>query len=84
VSYDKTQVSHSVEMPIKPRKLQSLLETAGCSVENKRGGSGHKTAKNGSRKTDIPFHGGGFEIPDGLLNKILRDLGLTRRDIGLE
>ncbi len=70
-------------MPIKPRKLEALLVRAGCTVENKRGGSGHKTARNGSQKTDIPFHGAGFEIPDKLVNRILADLGLTRTDLGL-
>ena len=70
-------------MPIKPRKLEALLVRAGCTVESKRGGSGHKTARNGDRKTDLPFHGAGFEIPDKLVSRILADLGLTRNDIGL-
>ena len=70
-------------MPIKPRKLETLLIRAGCTVENKRSGSGHKTVRNGSRKTDLPFHGAGFELPDKLVNRILSDLDLTREEIGL-
>lgn len=70
-------------MPIKPRKLESLLTRAGVEVATKRAGSGHKIAKRGGRKADIPFHGGGYEISDRLLDKILAQLGLTRADIGL-
>ena len=70
-------------VPIKPRKLEAMLVRAGCAVENKRGGSGHKTARNGTRKTDLPFHGAGFEIPDKLVTRILADLRLTREDIEL-
>jgi hypothetical protein len=71
-------------MPIKPRKLEALLIKAGCTVENKRSGSGHKTVRYGRAKTDLPYHGGNFEVPDLLVNRILQRLGLTKRDIGLE
>lgn len=71
-------------MPIKTRKLECLLTKAGCTVENKRGGSGHKTVRYGARKTDLPYHGGGFEIGDKLVDRILTKLGLTRKQIGLE
>ena len=70
-------------MPIKPRKLESLLNRAGVEVATKRAGSGHKIANRGGRKADIPFHGGGYEISDRLLDKILAQLGMTREEIGL-
>lgn len=70
-------------VPIKPRKLESLLTRAGVEVATKRAGSGHKVAKHGNRKADIPFHGGGYEISDRLLDKILAQLGMTRANIGL-
>ncbi len=70
-------------MPIKPRKLESLLIRAGVDVRTKRAGSGHKVARRGGNKADIPFHGGGYEISDRLLDKILAQLGMTRADIGL-
>lgn len=77
-------MSHPSSMPIKPHKLQSLLLKAGYTIESKRSGSGHRTVRRGNRKTDLPFHGGGKDIGDRLVNKILTDPGLTRTDIGLD
>jgi mRNA interferase HicA len=42
-----------------------------------KGGSGHLTVRRGDRKTQLPMHGGGKELGTGLVNKILKDLGLT-------
>jgi len=70
-------------MPTKPRRLAALLTQAGVVITTKRSGSGHKVAKLANKKADIPFHGGGYEISDRLLDKILTQLGLTREDIGL-
>lgn len=70
-------------MPIKTRKLEKALRALGCTVENKRSGSGHKTVRYGNRKTDLPYHGGNKDIPDSLVNRIVRKLGLTRSDLDL-
>lgn len=74
---------YSLVMPVKTRFLEKALRDAGCSVENKRSGSGHKTVRYGSRKTDLPYHGGNQDLPDSLVNKILTKLGLSRSDVGL-
>ena len=46
-------------------------------------GAGARVVKHGNRKADISFHGGGYEISDRLLDKILAQLGMTRANIGL-
>lgn len=76
-------MSYALAMPIKASKLQRALERAGCVVENKRSGSGHKTVRNGKLKTDLPFHGGGQEIGEKLLKKILKSLNLDKNDLDL-
>ena len=48
----------------------------GCKFETHRGGSGHITVRRGERKSQIPMHGGGKELGKGLVQKILKDLGL--------
>ena len=78
-----TRLAEERFLPSKPRKLESLLARAGVEVATKRAGSGHKIAKRGGRKADIPFHGGGYEISDRLLDKILAQLGMNREEIGL-
>jgi mRNA interferase HicA len=42
----------------------------------KRAGSGHLTVKLGDRITDLPMHGSRKELGTGLVNSILKDLGL--------
>jgi len=44
--------------------------------ESHKGGSGHLTIRRGNRTSQIPMHGQGKELGPGLVNKILRDLGL--------
>ena len=34
-------------------------------------------------RAHVPFHGGGYEISDGLLKIILDNLGLTKQDLGI-
>jgi len=70
-------------MPVKTRNLERALRAAGCSVENKKSGSGHKTVRYGSGKTDLPYHGGNKDLPDSLVDRILTKLGLTRKDLKL-
>jgi mRNA interferase HicA len=58
------------------RELKRLLAPKGCKFETRRGGSGHLTMRRGNRKSQLPMHGGGKELGAGLVNKILKDLGL--------
>jgi mRNA interferase HicA len=58
------------------RELKKYLAAQGCTFETHKGGSGHITVRRGDRKTQLPMHGGGKEVGTGLVNKILRDLGL--------
>jgi mRNA interferase HicA len=57
-------------------QLKAWLRQHGCTFETKPGGSGHLIVRLGSRKTDLPVHGGGKELGTGLVNKIKKDLGL--------
>lgn len=57
------------------KELQRLLAKNGCTFETHRGGSGHMTVKRGDRRTQLPMHGR-KELGTGLVNKILKDLGL--------
>ena len=58
------------------QELKRLLTKQGCTFENHRGGSGHLTVRRGERVTQLPVHGNRKELGTGLLNKILKDLGL--------
>jgi mRNA interferase HicA len=51
------------------------LAAKGCRFETHRGGSGHLTVIRGKRKSQLPMHGQ-KELGTGLVNKILKDLGL--------
>ena len=68
----------SVEQPIfmNSQELKRLLATQGCSFETHKGGSGHVTVRRGDRKSQLPMHGSRKELGKGLVNKILKDLGL--------
>ncbi|MFZ1642616.1 MAG: type II toxin-antitoxin system HicA family toxin [Candidatus Contendobacter sp.] len=57
-------------------QLKAWLRQQGCTFEAKPGGSGHLLVRLGSRKTDLPMHGGGKALGTGLVNKIKKDLGL--------
>ena len=70
-------------MPVKPRKLETKLRKIGAEVSSEKKATGHRTVRYKGRRSQIPFHGGGYEISDKLLAKILRDLGLKKNDIGL-
>jgi mRNA interferase HicA len=59
-----------------PRNCKSFLASKGCKFETHRGGSGHLTVRRGEKKTQLPMHGRGKELGTGLVNKILKDLGL--------
>lgn len=69
-------------MPTKPRILEAAIKRIGGEI--RPGPGGHMVAVYKGLRAHIPRHGGGFEIPDKLVNKILKDLGLSRKDVGLE
>ncbi len=58
---------------MKASELKKLLAAKGCRFENHRGGSGHLTVIRGNRKSQLPSN---TELGTGLVNKILKDLGL--------
>jgi mRNA interferase HicA len=58
------------------QELKKLLAAKGCSFESHKGGSGHLTVRRGDRKSQLPMHGSRKELGTGLVNKILKDLGL--------
>ncbi len=69
-------------MPTKPRVLENAIRRVGGEI--RPGPGGHMVAVYIGRRAHIPRHGQGFEIPDKLVNKFLKDLGLTRADVGLD
>ena len=58
------------------QELKRLLAAQGCTFETHKGGSGHVTVRRGDRKSQLPMHGSRKELGKGLVNKILKDLGL--------
>jgi mRNA interferase HicA len=58
------------------QELRKLLARHGCSFETKKGGSGHIVVKRGDRRTELPMYGSSKELGTGLVNRILKDLGL--------
>lgn len=61
---------------MKASELRRYLAARGCRFETHKGGSGHVTVRRGDRKTQLPMHGSHKELGTGLVNKILKDLGL--------
>jgi mRNA interferase HicA len=57
-------------------ELRRFLANQGCTFETYKGGSGHVTVRRGDRKSQLPMHGSRKELGKGLVNKILKDLGL--------
>jgi mRNA interferase HicA len=57
------------------RELRRLLASKGCTFETHRGSSGHLTVRRGDQKSQLPMHDH-KELGRGLVNKILKDLGL--------
>lgn len=60
---------------MKAAELKRYLEKRGCAFVNHRGGSGHLTVRRGTKFSQLPMHGR-KELGTGLVNKILKDLGL--------
>lgn len=57
-------------------ELKRFLARNGYEFETHKGGSGHLTVRRGERTSQLPMHGKGKELGTGLVNKILKDLGL--------
>jgi mRNA interferase HicA len=57
-------------------ELRRFLAKQGATFETHRGGSGHLTVRLGEHTSQLPVHGGRKELGTGLVNKILKDLGL--------
>jgi mRNA interferase HicA len=58
------------------QELKKLLAKRGCTFENHKGGSGHLTVRRGNRAAQLPMHGSRKELGTGLVNAILKELGL--------
>lgn len=58
------------------QELRRFLASKGCTFETHKGGSGHVTVRRGDRKSQLPMYGSRRELGTGLVNKILKDLGL--------
>jgi mRNA interferase HicA len=58
------------------QELKWLRAAQGCTFETHKGGSGHVTVRRGDRKSQLPMHGSRKDLGKGLVNKILKDLGL--------
>lgn len=63
---------------MKASELKRLLADKGCTFETHKGGSGHLTVRRGNRKSQLPMHGSHKELGTGLVNRILKDLGLKQ------
>lgn len=61
------------------KELMKLLKNEGVTFDPSRGKGGHIFAKKGNRTTVIPQHGGKKELGTGLVQKILKDLGIKRK-----
>jgi mRNA interferase HicA len=56
-------------------EFKRYLAKQGCTFENHRGGSGHLTVRLRDKVSQLPMHGK-KDLGTGLMNKILKDLGL--------
>lgn len=57
-------------------ELRRFLASKGCTFETHRGGSGHVTVRLGDKVSQLPMHGSKQDLGKGLVNKVLKDLGL--------
>jgi len=74
ITVDKQTVT-TYDAAMNSKELKRWLAEQGCSFEMHRGGSGHLTVILGDKTSQLPMHGQ-KEIGKGLLQKILKDLGL--------
>jgi mRNA interferase HicA len=59
-------------------EFKKQLRAQGCTFETKKGGSGHIVVRRGDKVTDLPMHGSRKELGKGLVNAILKQLGLKQ------
>ena len=57
-------------------ELLRYLRKNGCTIEKRPGKGSHVRATRGKRRTTVPVHGARKELHQGLVDKILKDLGL--------
>ncbi len=74
ITVDKQTVT-TYDAAMNSKELKRWLAEQGCTFETHRGGSGHLTVTLGDKTSQLPMHGQ-KEIGKGLLQKILKDLGL--------
>jgi mRNA interferase HicA len=55
-------------------QLKRLLARQGCTFESGKGG--HLIVRRGDRRSVLPMHGSNKELGTGLVNAILKQLGL--------
>ena len=58
------------------QELRRYLARRGCTFTTLKGGSGHITVRLGNRTSQMPMHGSRKDLGRGLVNKILKDLGI--------
>ncbi len=58
------------------QELKKLLASKGCTFEPHKGGGGHLTVRLKDKRSELPMHGSRKELGKGLVNRILKDLGL--------
>jgi mRNA interferase HicA len=61
---------------VNAQELKKLLARQGCTFESKKSGSGHLVVRRGDKRSELPMHGSRKELGTGLVNRILKDLGL--------
>jgi hypothetical protein len=59
-----------------PKSFKGSSPPTGASSGRTAVDLAHITVRRGDRKSQIPMHGGGKELGKGLVQKILKDLGL--------
>jgi mRNA interferase HicA len=59
-------------------RFRRWLSKRGCVFEVKRG-TGHLAVRRGDMRSQVPVHGGRKQLGTGLINKILKDLGIEDR-----
>jgi mRNA interferase HicA len=74
--FHETRLLGDIAQVPRLRIAPRLLASKGCTFETHKGGSGHLTVRRGDRKSQLPMHGSRKELGKGLVNKILKDLGL--------
>jgi len=71
IGSNTTQVLYSV---VTSNELKRWLEKRGCSFSSGKGG--HLLVRLGNKKSVLPMHGKGHELPTGTVNGIKKALGL--------